>query len=80
MRKERDVTKAKAGGAPDWALETWKDLNDYLRTCDEAGAETLLAKEKARRPKPRKQFVMRIHSRINKLRADRERAELRRAS
>lgn len=72
---------AKRGSeALDRALETWKGLNEFLRTCDERDAEALLEREKAREPRPRRQFLSRVHSRINRLRADRERAELRRVS
>jgi hypothetical protein len=56
------------------ALETWADLNEWLKTCDETSATKILNVEKvhARRPT----FLLRIYSRINKLRADRERKEL----
>lgn len=74
---EVTMAKTKGSGAPSWALDSWKDLNDFLRTCDERGARAVLAVE-MKRERPRKQFVMRIHSRINKVRADVERAELRR--
>lgn len=81
IAEEHNVTKAKRRAAPEpsaapaWALETWKDLNDYLRTCDEAGTLALLELEKAR-TRPRRQFVLRVHSRLNRLRAERERVEL----
>lgn len=55
-------------------LKSWLALNDFLRGVDEATCEVLLKEElKGRR---RKQFLKRIHSRLNKVRADRERAEL----
>lgn len=57
------------------ALESWINLNEELQTCDELTAASLLAEELAGRR--RKQFMLRIHSRFNKLRADRERDELR---
>lgn len=56
------------------ALETWPNLNDAVRKADEATCELLLAAEKG--GKARVQFMLRIHSRINKIRADRERTEL----
>lgn len=55
-------------------LETWVTLNAALMHGDLALAERLLKAEQA--GKQRKQFVLRIHSRINKLRADSERATL----
>lgn len=56
------------------ALTTWKDLNDFLRACSETDAKTLLLREK--QGSARKQFLARIHARINRLRRVRERAEL----
>lgn len=56
------------------SLRTWLALNDAIRDADEEQCQELLKEElKGRR---RKKFIMRIHSRINKVRADRERAEL----
>lgn len=56
------------------ALTSWVNLNEELQDCDEPNAQSLLQQElKGRR---RKQFLLRIHSRVNKLRADRERQEL----
>lgn len=55
-------------------LQSWADLNKHIMTCDEAACEELLVDELAGRK--RKQFLRRIHSRMNKVRADRERAEL----
>jgi len=55
-------------------LKTWVGLNEVLMGGDLALAERLLAAEK--KGKARKQFLLRIHSRINKLRADAERAAL----
>lgn len=54
---------------------TWVALNDLVRTADEATCAKLL-KEEQRRKKPRIQYLRRIHSRLNKARADRERMEL----
>lgn len=56
------------------ALQTWLALNDALRDADEDICQKLLKKELKGRK--RKQFIKRIHSRLNKVRADRERAEL----
>ncbi len=57
------------------ALATWDGLNEFVMgTDDEAVLQKLLKEELNGRK--RAQFVKRIHSRINKLRADRERAEL----
>lgn len=55
-------------------LSTWIGLNDALRGCDEELCKKLLEAEMA--GKCRKVFVSRIHSRLNKVRADRERVEL----
>lgn len=56
------------------ALQTWIGLNDELRDADEARCQELLDEELTGRR--RKQFIKRIHSRLNKVRADRERKEL----
>lgn len=57
------------------ALTTWDNLNEFvMKTTDESVLQKLLKEELDGRK--RSQFVKRIHSRINKLRADRERAEL----
>ena len=58
--------------------DTWVDLNDRLMTADEATCAALLELE--RTGKARRQFMLRIHSRLNKVRADRERRELRAAA
>lgn len=53
----------------------WEILNDRLRSATEEEARSILQEElKGNR---RMQFLMRIHSRLNKVRAIRERAELR---
>lgn len=55
-------------------LETWSSLNQYVMvTDDEKALAALLKVEQA--GKARKQFILRIHSRINRLRAARERLE-----
>lgn len=59
----------------DPALKSWDDLNEHIMQMDdEEDLQKLLDLEIAGRR--RQQFVFRIHSRINKLRADRERDEL----
>lgn len=55
-------------------LKTWAGLNSALMGGDLSLAEGLLKAEKS--GKARKQFLMRIHSRINKLRAAAERIDL----
>lgn len=56
------------------ALSTWIALNDALRGASEETCQALLKEETNDRQ--RKQFLRRIHSRLNKVRADRERVEL----
>lgn len=56
------------------ALETWIALNDALRDADEELCQELLDEELAGRK--RQQFIKRIHSRLNKARADKERKRL----
>ncbi len=56
-------------------LQSWSALNDALRGADEVMCEKLLKEELEGRK--RKQFMRRIHSRLNKARADRERLEFR---
>lgn len=56
------------------ALASWVALNEALMTGDLTLATQLLEAE--RQGKARKQFMLRIHSRVNKLRADAERAAL----
>lgn len=55
-------------------LKNWANLNDALRDCTESQAQVLLDAERA--GKRRFQYLHRIHSRLNKARADRERREL----
>lgn len=55
-------------------LKTWIGLNDALRTADEDLCRELFREEKNGRS--RSQFLSRIHSRLNKVRADREREEM----
>lgn len=56
------------------ALKSWDILNEFLKTSDEGQCLALLKEEKTGRA--RKQFIMRIHSRLNRVRAQREREEL----
>lgn len=55
-------------------LSTWNDLNAAVVTLGEEDCERLLGVEKETRR--RKMFLLRIHSRINRLRSKRERVEL----
>lgn len=55
-------------------LDTWESLNRMLLDTTLTEAKKLLALEKAGRK--RRNFVFRIHSRINKLRANEERVAL----
>lgn len=55
-------------------LKNWASLNDALMNGDEKLARLLLGMEQA--GEKRITFVNRIYSRINKLRADREREAL----
>jgi hypothetical protein len=53
----------------------WADLNELLMaTTNEKTLEALITKEKAGENRPT--FIKRIHARLNKVRADRERREL----
>lgn len=56
------------------ALRSWKDLNNAMRLADEAVCQRLIEQEKA--GKNRSNFILRIHSRINKVRRERERREI----
>jgi hypothetical protein len=56
------------------ALRSWSALNSALQGADEVKCRTLLDEELKGRN--RRQFVSRIHSRLNKARADKERLEL----
>lgn len=63
--KDRNLTEV---------LSSWISLNDALKNAGEDYCIQLLEHEK--KNKKRKQFLKRVHSRLNKVRADRERAEL----
>lgn len=56
----------------DWS---WLELNDWLKKATEQQVAKALVAEQKHKPR-RDQYVKRIHSRLNKLRADRERREL----
>ena len=55
-------------------LKTWIALNDFVRTANEDQCQKLFEEEQNGRA--RKQFLRRIHCRLNKVRAERERNEL----
>jgi len=55
-------------------LDTWVGLNAVVPRLDEAACLALLTRE--REGRKRITFLLRVHSRLNKVRADRERAEL----
>jgi hypothetical protein len=55
-------------------LFTWVALNESLGAADEELCWKLLDEEKKGRNRP--SFIKRVHSRLNKVRADRERKEL----
>lgn len=56
------------------ALETWKGLNVVLKTADEGLCRALLITEKHHRKRP--SFMVRIHHRLNRVRAVTERVKL----
>lgn len=56
------------------ALKSWDALNEFLKTADEDACEKLMTQE--REYIKRTSFIKRIHSRLNKVRADRERKEI----
>lgn len=60
------------------SLINWTELNKALMGGTLDLAEKLLEEEK--KGSKRKRFLLRIHSRINKLRADKEREQLLRTS
>jgi len=55
-------------------LDTWIKLNAFMQTASEDECKALMKEELKYRK--RKIFVLRVHSRLNKLRAHRERKEL----
>lgn len=59
------------------ALDTWANLNDYVMNANTTEQQLELLLQTELNGKKRKMFVARIHSRMNKLRAHRERKALR---
>lgn len=55
-------------------LKTWEGLNSYLKTATISDCERLIQSEI--KGKNRLSFMRRIHSRLNKVRADSERLRL----
>ena len=55
-------------------LDTWVDLNKFIMKAGEQDCQKLLKIELKQRK--RKIFALRIHSRLNKIRAARERKEI----
>lgn len=55
-------------------LSSWVAMNEALKTLSEKDCWKLLENEK--KGQKRAQFLLRIHGRANKLRAERERREL----
>lgn len=55
-------------------LSNWYKLQEALMSSDEKGVAELLELE--RKGANRERFMRRIHSRLNRLRAERERAEI----
>lgn len=75
ITKRKVKAKAlEAVGIEKAGIDSWTDMNTYLVTCTEAQAIELLILELS--GKARAVYVHRIHGRINKLRAHRERGEL----
>lgn len=66
--------KKDSNPAFDHILRSWDSLNDFIREASEEGAQELLDYET--NGKRRKQYMLRIHSRVNKLRAERERTQI----
>lgn len=55
-------------------LDTWNGLNSFVISADEDECQRLLDEEL--RSRKRLTFALRIHSRLNRVRATRERAEI----
>lgn len=55
-------------------LKSWDNLNTYLRNASVSDCERLLESEMS--GKNRLTFLRRVHSRLNKVRADNERVQL----
>lgn len=56
-------------------LSTWKDINKWVITATEDQVKAALSHELGG-SRVRKMYVLRLHSRMNKLRAARERKEI----
>lgn len=56
------------------AVDTWQGFNDALMSGDLGTAKRLLKREQRGNKRP--EFIRRAYARVNKLRADKERAEL----
>jgi hypothetical protein len=56
------------------AVDSWKGLNKAVKTLTERELEQLFKFEKERGKRYR--YLLRIHGRLNKVRADREREEI----
>jgi hypothetical protein len=56
------------------AFNNWQACNEFLRTATEDEAATLLHHE--RKGKQRVQYMLRMHARMNRERAQRERLEI----
>lgn len=56
------------------ALDNWVAINEAMKNCTEKEALKLMEKERGGENRTR--VLLRIHSRMNKLRADRERREI----
>lgn len=70
MRKQSDPSVAEA-------LRSWRALNRVLMELDEPAVERALRIERSNKRRPN--IVKRLHQRLGRLRAKRERDELRRA-
>ncbi len=70
IKKKKAVKKKKKKEVPP-GLKTWVGLNAVLLKADEATCKGLLKIEKAGRK--RKMFLLRIHSRLNRVRRAAER-------
>ena len=71
------MTKEKLDDSLRFALKTWRSMNSYLRDADEETCIKLLEIETSGNGRLR--FRKRIHSRLNRVRADRERKEMQNA-
>lgn len=69
------MTKRTTADLVQAASTSWDSLNQVVMNTEDEEFLNVLLKEELKFKK-RKQYVLRIHSRINKLRADRERTEL----